>query len=81
VHSPCARAIIANMVGAYLSGGPAMSTYVVTADVRFQVRMGDENGQVVATFSNRMAAEKYAEVLRRIKDKSIANSPPDDKPS
>jgi hypothetical protein len=58
-----------------------MSTYVVTLDgSRFEVRVGDENGPVVATFSNRLAAEKYAEV-RRVTDESAAKSPAEDKPS
>ena len=32
---------------------PAMSTYIVAQDgSRFEVRVGDANGRVVATFSN-----------------------------
>ena len=46
-----------------------MSTYVVTHDgSRFEVREGDKSGQVVATFSNKLAAETFAE-KKRMADK------------
>ena len=45
-----------------------MNTYAVTQDgSRFEVRVGDANGRVVATFSNRLAAETFAE-KQRVKD-------------
>jgi hypothetical protein len=45
-----------------------MNTYAVTRDgSRFEVRVGDANGPVVATFSNRLAAETFAE-KQRVKD-------------
>ena len=45
-----------------------MTTYAVTQDgARFEVRVGDANGPVVATFSNRLAAETFAE-KQRVKD-------------
>ena len=45
-----------------------MSTYTVTQDgSRFEVRLGDASGLVVATFSNRLAAETFAE-KQRVKD-------------
>jgi len=45
-----------------------MSTYVVTQDgARFEVRRGDASGPVVATFSNKLAAETFAE-KQRLKD-------------
>ena len=45
-----------------------MNTYTVTQDgSRFEVRVGDANGPVVATFSNRLAAETFAE-KQRVKD-------------
>jgi hypothetical protein len=41
---------------------PTMSTYFVAQDgFRFEVRMDDANGRVVATFSNKLAADKFAE--------------------
>ena len=52
-----------------------MSTYVVTHDgSRFEVREGDKSGRVVATFSNSLAAETFAEKQRMI-DESAANPP------
>jgi len=52
-----------------------MSTYVVTQDAsRFEVREGDASGRVVATFSNRLAAETFAE-KQRMADERAANSP------
>ena len=45
-----------------------MKTYTVAQDgSRFEVREGDANGPVVATFSNRLAAETFAE-KQRVKD-------------
>ncbi len=45
-----------------------MTTYTVTQDgARFEVKVGDANGQVIATFSNRLAAETFAE-KQRVKD-------------
>jgi hypothetical protein len=45
-----------------------MNTYTVTQDgARFEVRAGGANGPVVATFSNRLAAETFAE-KQRVKD-------------
>jgi hypothetical protein len=47
---------------------PAMSTYIVTQNAsRFEVRVGDSNGRVVATFSNKLAAEMFAE-KQRVRD-------------
>ena len=53
-----------------------MSTYVVTQDgSTFVVRLGDTNGPVIATFSNRLAAEKFAE-RQREKDQDTAKALP-----
>jgi hypothetical protein len=58
---------------------PAMNTYVVTQDGgRFEVRVGDANGRVVATFSNKLAAETFAE-KQRVIDDGAANIPPEDR--
>jgi hypothetical protein len=47
-----------------------MATYTVTQDGSFYaVRLGDASGPVVATFSNSMAAEKFA-AKRREKDEA-----------
>ena len=44
-----------------------MSTYIVTQDgARFEVRLDNANGQVIATFSNKLAAEAFAERQRAI---------------
>ena len=52
-----------------------MTTFVVTHDgSRFEVREGDESGRVVATFSNSLAAETFAEKQRMI-DESAATPP------
>jgi hypothetical protein len=57
-----------------------MSTYIVTQDgPRFEVRVDDANGRVVATFSNKQAAESYVE-HQRVKDESAANIPTADPP-
>jgi hypothetical protein len=53
-----------------------MSTYVVTQDgARFEVRLGDAGGPVVATFSNKLAAETFAE-KQRLKDQDPIQPPP-----
>ena len=52
---------------------PAMSTYIVVQDgSRFEVRVDDANGRVVATFSNKLAADKFAE-RERVIDEGAAN--------
>jgi hypothetical protein len=57
----------------------AMTKYVVTQDAsRFEVRVGDANGRVVATFSNRLAAETFAEKQRAL-DEGAANIPSEDR--
>ena len=54
-----------------------MSTYVVTQDgARFEVRRGDASGPVVATFSNKLAAETFAE-KQRVKDQVTVPPQPD----
>jgi len=54
-----------------------MATYVVTQDgAFFAVKLGDSSGLVLATFSNRMAAERFAE-KKRLKDQVAAKTPPD----
>jgi len=58
----------------------AMTKYVVTQDAsRFEVRVGDANGRIVATFSNRLAAETFAEKQRALGE-GAANIPSQDKP-
>ena len=53
-----------------------MSTYVVTQDgSMFAVRLGDKNGPVIATFSNKLAAETFAE-KQRVKDNDTAKALP-----
>jgi hypothetical protein len=42
----------------------------------FAVKLGDSSGPVLATFSNRMAAERFAE-KKRLKDQDAAKTPPD----
>jgi hypothetical protein len=54
-----------------------MATYVVTQDgAFFAVRLGDSSGQVLATFSNSLAAETFAE-KQRLKDQDAAKATPD----
>jgi len=54
-----------------------MATYVVTQDgAFFAVRLGDSSGPVIATFSNSMAAEAFAE-KQRVKDRDAAKTTPD----
>ena len=58
---------------------PAMSIYIVVQDgSRFEVRVGDANGRVVATFSNKLAADKFAE-RQRVIDVGAANIPVEDR--
>jgi hypothetical protein len=58
---------------------PAMSTYIVVQDgSRFEVRVGDANGRVVATFSNKLAADKFAE-RQRVIDEGATNIPVEDR--
>jgi hypothetical protein len=58
---------------------PAMNTYVVTQDgSRFEVRVGDADGRVVAIFSNKLAAETFAE-KQRVIDEGAANISPEDR--
>jgi hypothetical protein len=53
---------------------PAMSTYIVAQDKsRFEVRVGDADERVIATFSNKMAADKFAEKKRRVIDEVAAD--------
>jgi len=55
-----------------------MATYVVFQEGSFfAVRIGDSNGRVLATFSNRMAAERFAE-KQRLKDEDVAKATPDE---
>ena len=57
-----------------------MNTYIVTqSGSMFEVRVGDANGRVLATFSNKLAADKFAE-KQRATDES-ANPLTDGKPS
>ena len=58
----------------------AMSAYLVTQDGPiFEVRLGDATGRVVATFSNRLAAEKFAE-QQQARDESARNHSADGVP-
>jgi hypothetical protein len=58
-----------------------MNTYTVTQDgSAFQVREGDANGPVIATFSNKLAAERFAENKRKA-DEGARNIPPADRPA
>ena len=57
-----------------------MAEYIVTQDnSAFHVRIGDASGPVIATFSNRLAAERFAE-NKRSADESSRTSPPDGPP-
>ena len=42
----------------------------------FAVRLDDTSGPVIATFSNKLAAETFAE-KKRVKDHDTAKTPPD----
>jgi hypothetical protein len=54
-----------------------MATYIVTQDgAFFAVRLGDTSGPVLATFSNKMAAETFAE-KQRLKDQDAAKATSD----
>lgn len=56
---------------------PTMSTYFVAQDgFRFEVRMDDANGRVVATFSNKLAADRFAE-RQQVIDEGANISPED----
>ena len=56
----------------------SMSTYVVVSDgAMFAVRLGDASGPVIATFSNKLAAETFAE-KQRAKDQDTPKAPPDE---
>ena len=56
----------------------SMSTYVVVQDgAMFAVRLGDATGPVIATFSNKLAAETFAE-KQRAKDQDTPKAPPDE---
>jgi hypothetical protein len=58
-----------------------MDTYVVTQDGSlFQVRVDNVGGRVVATFSNKLAAETFAEKQRAIA-KSAPTTLPKDGPA
>jgi hypothetical protein len=55
-----------------------MSTYVVVQDgSMFAVKLGDASGPVIATFSNKLAAETFAE-RQRAKDRDTPKAPPDE---
>jgi hypothetical protein len=57
-----------------------MSTYIVTQDnATFHVREGDAKGPVLATFSNKLAAERFAE--NRAAADNAVGAPPKDKPA
>ena len=52
--------------------------YVVVQDgAMFAVRLGDASGPVLATFSNKLAAETFAE-KQRAKDQDTPKAPPDE---
>jgi hypothetical protein len=54
-----------------------MAAYIVIQDgAFFAVRLGDSRGPVIATFSNAMAAETFAE-KQRLKDEGSPETPPD----
>ena len=56
---------------------PIMSTYVVTQEgSMFAGRLEDANGPVIATFSNKLAAETFAE-KQRVKDPDTAKALPE----
>jgi hypothetical protein len=58
-----------------------MNTYVVTQDgPLFHVRVDNANGQVVGTFSNKLAAETFAATQREMA-KSVSTIPPKDGPA
>jgi hypothetical protein len=55
-----------------------MSTYVVVPDgSMFAVRLGDASGPVIATFSNKLAAETFAN-KQQAKDRDPPKAPPDE---
>ena len=58
-----------------------MSRYIITqSGSMFEVRVGDANGPVLATFSNKLAADKFAE-KQRLTDERAANPTTEGKPS
>ena len=60
-----------------------MDTYAVTQDgPLFQVRVDNADGQVIGTFSNKLAAETFAATQRAIAiAKSVATVLPKDGPA
>ena len=59
---------------------PAMNTCVVIHDdFRFEVRVGDAYGRVVAAFSNKLAAEAFAGKQRMIEEGAVS-MPLEDEP-
>jgi hypothetical protein len=58
---------------------PAMSTYIIIQNAsRFEVRVGDSNGRVVATFSNNLDAQTFAvKRLSREAKKGRRKAPPE----
>jgi hypothetical protein len=55
-----------------------MATYVIVQDgAFFAVKLGDDSGPTVATFSNRLAAEIFVKKYQE-KDGSAAKAPPDE---
>ena len=55
-----------------------MATYVIVQDVPFfAVKLGKDSGPVLATFSNRMAAEVFI-AKQRDRDVGAAKTPPDE---
>jgi len=58
-----------------------MNTYIIIQDGSFfAVRLGDSSGQVLATFSNKMAAETFVK-KQQLKDQGArhdAPAPPND---
>ena len=58
-----------------------MSTYIVIqAGPMFEVRVDDANGPVLATFSNKLAADNFAE-KQRLTDERAANPTTEGLPS
>jgi hypothetical protein len=54
-----------------------MVTYVIVQDgAFFSVKLGDDSGPTIATFSNRLAADVFVE-KQRGKDESAAKAPPE----
>ena len=54
-----------------------MATYIVVQDgAFFAVKLGDDSGPTIATFSNRLAADVFIE-KQRGKEERAAKAPPD----